>query len=336
MTEGLRQYALNIYINTDFNNDSANDFFSTFCPGQKIFSLVNTENGGIDFFSDQAFERFYDYKEFLIDLFNTDPQKYKNIHKGTPFFFMAWISYYMQNYDQALFYLDAAIEEDSKNGIGKWEDFPAGKFLLLKMEGHSATDVVEKIIKILKDQFARFNSLINDDLYNIGNFVDTFIKPIAQEKINRTLISSLYTFFLEYPLHLQLLDLRSNEGGTIYPFIKHLFNGGLIFETLLRTNYSKNEKGEVFSSIGGIFKSKSFNNIFGEIDSIKVRTISEILDQISDQELSTAFKITAMIRNISGHDLIRYDIFNEKENYIKLYEQEVNAILYFIKTDYFT
>ena len=335
MTDRLRDYAISYFKSAEFNNDSANGFFETFCPGQRLFIEVNTMTGERNSISEQAYERFYDYEELLADLFNNDSEKYKDFHKGTPFFFMAWISYHMQNFDQALFYIDAAISEDSKNGKDNWTCYPAGKFLLLQKEGHTAVITVEQIIRTMDIQFKRMNKIQSTDIFNIENFIQNFVSRIISEKENRTLISSLYTFFLEYPLHLRQLDLRSSEGGTIYPFIKHLFSGGLIFETLLRLKYSKNEKGQNYSNLGKIFHDEKFQVKYGEIGSIKIDSINDVVDRITDQTLSTAFRITAMIRNTVGHNLINDDIFKEKENYIKFYEQEVNAIFYFIQNEYF-
>ena len=61
---------------------------------------------------DRPFELFSDHETLLQILRNDDPVKYQTIHKGTPFFFMAWTAYDMRNFEKALFYLDAAIAED--------------------------------------------------------------------------------------------------------------------------------------------------------------------------------------------------------------------------------
>ena len=58
---------------------------------------------------DRPFERFKHYEELMHGLRSLDVRKYEEMHKGTPFFFMAWLSFDMRNFERALFYLDTAI-----------------------------------------------------------------------------------------------------------------------------------------------------------------------------------------------------------------------------------
>jgi hypothetical protein len=62
----------------------------------------------------QPFERFEWYRELLKLLHARWPAKYGQIHKGTPFFFLAWLAFDLRHYEKALTYLDAAISEDTR------------------------------------------------------------------------------------------------------------------------------------------------------------------------------------------------------------------------------
>jgi hypothetical protein len=68
-------------------------FFSTFGPG----NIINATN--------KPHERFNDYEELLRLLRQRNQQKYEQIHKGTPFFFLSWLAFDLRNFEKALYYL---------------------------------------------------------------------------------------------------------------------------------------------------------------------------------------------------------------------------------------
>jgi hypothetical protein len=52
-------------------------------------------------------------------------------------------------------------------------------------------------------------------------------------------------YMLEFEKHNAEMRLRSSYGGSIKPFLLHLFSGGLIFESLLKSSY-----GSVGNTLG--------------------------------------------------------------------------------------
>jgi hypothetical protein len=51
--------------------------------------------------------------------------------KGTPFYFVGTASYLARDFEKALFYMDAALEEDLRLHKRGWPKVPAGRFVLL-------------------------------------------------------------------------------------------------------------------------------------------------------------------------------------------------------------
>ena len=51
--------------------------------------------------------------EYILGLMaENDPNRYRELHKGTPFYFLGMASYSARDFEKALFYMDAALEED--------------------------------------------------------------------------------------------------------------------------------------------------------------------------------------------------------------------------------
>jgi len=99
------------------------------------------------------FERFDYYKTLLEEMQVADAEKYKNLHKGTPFYFMAWLAFDMNNFDQALFYIDSAIAEDKIHRPSNWKDSAAIQFYTLKNDYPQSIRTVNKIRETLIVKF---------------------------------------------------------------------------------------------------------------------------------------------------------------------------------------
>src|SRR5688572_13546572 len=68
----------------------------------------------------QAWER-------VLYVLNTDnPQRYKSLHKGTPFYFLGVASYVSGDFERAMFYLDSALSSDYAIAPNQWHVNPAG------------------------------------------------------------------------------------------------------------------------------------------------------------------------------------------------------------------
>ncbi len=119
-------------------------YFSTFGPGNALYA------------TDRPFERFHDYEELLKLLQNRNKTKYEQLHKGTPFFFLAWLAFDLRNYEKTLYYIDASISEDVRNRGDQWINLPGAFFLKLSTDPHVAGRVIERIRALVFAQIERF------------------------------------------------------------------------------------------------------------------------------------------------------------------------------------
>ena len=319
MTKSLVQFVLNYYDSLDVKD--ADNFFSSFGPG----NLIDAK--------DRPHERFEDYEDLLKSLQDRDKQKYEKIHKGTPFFFLSWLAFDLRNYEKALYYLDASISEDVKNAGNGWINLPSAKFLELTTdEGHVAKRTIKEIRDILKCKLCSFNKISLLSPISIGDFVNKFVKQLMMDSSYRTIITSFYVFLLEYKERLMELRLKSDKGSSMDPIISHLFSGGLIFESLLKKFYPNKDDGCSVKSLGDFLKNSKFRKEFVNRFKTTAKSLEDILNEIKDNSLETAFSTTAKIRNTAGHNLVwDNNIFNKIGNYERFIDQIVNALLFVIE-----
>lgn len=297
-------------------------FFEAFSPGNTID------------IADRPFERFEDYEMLLQIIKKDDATKYELIHKGTPFYFLAWTAFDLKNYEKAVFYMDAAILEDMRKDSVNWLNNPASQFLTLNHQGNqSAARITKDLNDKLEQEINRFNS-ISSNYLNKNDFVEKFVKSLVgnNSKTNHSIITALYSFFLEFDERINELGLRSNKGGSIELVLTFLFKGGLIFESLLKYLYPKKDNGSNCRNIGDIFHTTTFRSDFSNGIQTTANSLQEILNSIgSGNDTITAFSTTGKLRNTVGHNLVWDDVFYDPNNFKKLYEQQINAIFYLIK-----
>lgn len=307
------------------NPETGDRFFEAYGPG----NVLN--------FVDRPYERFNDYEQLLNILYSDDPFKYRKLHKGTPFFFLGWAAFDMQNYTKAVYYLDNAISEDMRSFPDKWEGTEGTNALKLFLNEHSPVyRVIKNLREVLEEEIKRFNSNTSNNLTIDGlvrNFVSNLLK-IKKNKSARSIVTALYTFVFEFQDRYKEVKLRSGSGGSIEPVIAHLFKGGLIFESLLKQLYSTKSNGAPTETLGDIFSTSNFKNDLLRNVSQSSSALKDILKSIKTNDLQTAFNATAQLRNTTGHNLIWDDIFDQPNNYKKLYDQIMNAIFFVIVKKY--
>lgn len=320
LTGPLVELAKRCYQNLEITEaESGDKFFSTFGPGNIIQS------------TDKPFERFSDYETLLDILYNEDPEKYESMHKGTPFYFLSWLAFDLRNFEKALFYMDAAISEDILRAPDGWMNLPAASFLTLtNPEAQVARRTVEAIRNLLAQELDRFNALSGLPPITIEQFTERFVKVLlVDDPQKRTIITAFYTFLLEFRGRRSELRLRSTMGGSIQPFITHLFKGGLILESLLKHLYPTKDDGTRTRILRDIFKTQAFRDDFvPEVDTSSY-SLHKIVEDIEDDTIQSAFNTTAKLRNTTGHNLVWDDIFDPTP-YRALFTQEVNALFYLV------
>jgi hypothetical protein len=275
------------------------------------------------------------YEQVLAQIERVDSEKYARIHKGTPFYIMGWLAYEMKDYEKGVFYMDAALSEDIHNFLSKWQTLPAASFIFLEDANQEAAarDITVQMkieVNAHLDRFSRESGLS----LNTTTLIDKFLEPNATDDSYRSIITALLTFLLEGKERQIQLNLRSKHGGSIEPFITHLFKGGLIFESLLKKQYTGT----------GITLEKYLPALSNELELKKSLYTTERPYKFGDMPghlqkwekedfHEKAIALAYAIRNTSGHDL-GWQVVLTEEFYSVLFDGIVNAIFWTIKKVY--
>lgn len=319
----LVEYVLEAFRAADFNDAAdADRFFGLFAPGNTAY------------FAERPFERFSDYEELLLRLMAADVQKYQRIHKGTPLYFMSWLAFDLRNYEKALFYIDAGISEDVRKDPAGWQRNPGARFLLLDPAEQGATRTVLALRRILQRELERFNQISNLPALEVEGSWRTFVSNLLADPSQRTIVSALYVFLLEFLDRKQELAFREGStGGSNQPFTVHLFTGGLLFESLLKLCYPTNDAGDRNCTLGGVLHTGQFLRDFSLAIAppSSANTLQEIHDAIQGGSVvEAAFGTAARLRNTTGHNLVWDDIFSTPQKYVDLFHQVMNALFFVI------
>lgn len=316
-----------------------------------MFSQINAKNheignaffemygiGNVIGIKDRPYERFMEYENLLSELRKTDFEKYQDIHKGTPFYFLGWLAFQLKNYEKAVFYMDAALAEDKRVDKTKgWLSHPSGQFMMLDQEGNQiAKEITRHLSNRVGHEIDRFNAvstISQSGKLSMVNFKEKFVAKLILETDKHSIVTAFYSFILEYEEREQELFLRSRDGASIEPVLAFLFKGGLIFESLLKYFYpKKDDKKTTYKTIGNVFDTEDFRRDFPKGLSISADSIAAIIDPVGlDHSWQIAFSTTSKLRNTAGHNLVWDYTFDNPDNLKKLYEQQVNAIFYLIQ-----
>lgn len=268
------------------------------------------------------------YKEFLKMLQEEYPNEYKKIHKGTPFFWIGWYSFLVEYYDQAVFYIDAAMSEDKINHPPeKWLNSGAARFFRLKLPYYQRlfdSSSAPELNEVLEKEFKRFNLLNLNNNITIESFVEKFVEKIIYDN-NTAIITTLYTFIFEKEGIMEMIRNRGENGGTIEPMLMHIFKGALIFETLLKKHYTGTTLGNTLQNCQSKY---SF-----DFQQCKPNSFNDIFSYKNQNNKQSAFCMTYKLRNKTAHKLNWDDSFTES-HYEKVYQNILNAIFFVIQEEY--
>jgi hypothetical protein len=180
----------------------------------------------------------------------------------------------------------------------------------------------------------RFNAISNQPALDIETSWRRFVVGFVADAVQRTVISALYVFLLEFDDRRRELYLREgSRGGSNQPFTVHLFAGGLIFESLLKRYYPNNDNGQRNITLSGILRTQQFLLDFAltQPPDSRAESLEEIRAAIQGSaSVLTAFSTTAKLRNTTGHNLVWDDIFSTPAKYEELFNQVMNALLYVV------
>lgn len=272
------------------------------------------------------FERHLYYESLLSRLMEADGVKFSSMHKGTPLFFLAWTAFDMRSYETALSYLDSSFSEDVRN-LSDWLTAPGARFLKLESEDHVAARTVDCMRDLLTTQFDRFNAVSGCAPITMEVWVPNFIEPMLSgtDAAGRSILAALYVFVFEHRHRVIEMALRADQVGSNHAVLSHLLLGGLVFESLLKRHYAG-------GTLGSVFRDQTFQGDFGltAAPHSSANTLAEILADINATDTATAFCATARVRNATGHNLERDNVFSKPGALGILFDQVVNAILFVI------
>lgn len=336
------QLVLSAFSNLNSSNAQDCDaFFETYGRGN-VFVL----NSSLNIVS-EPYERLIIYEHVLHELKAFDSIKYEQMHKGTPFYFISWLAFTIKDYEKAIFYMDAAIGEDIRKSAGtanptSWQGSPASSFIILDpaLLGPSARSITIDFTSKLSTEIQRFNGNIGVSL-TLQLFKDRFVRQNISSNSYRSIISGLYVYILEFEERLSSMELRIDTNGSIEPFLVHLFKGCLIFESLLKDEYSPTQRGTLGNYLHNplvrtdlnIARLPRYSQPVYERDSSGGYDLPRVINLLSSWRVESYIEkiiaITYGIRNTAGHDLTWPNVFNPTI-YKELYESILDANLWFI------
>lgn len=294
----------NLIIDTTFYKIAA---YKNWQEGDKFFNQFNL-------FSLIQQNRYIDVidlgKELLNHLKQIDEKAYRNIHKGTPFYWMGMASFLMHDFTTATFFFDAAVSEDINNKSEKeLKESPSILFALL--DDSKAEQAARYLVSATKQRIEEYINIYNDPSLNNGNLNLDFIRNSLLKKsilcMNhpwRNLSTSLISFFLEWDYRQILFNLR-NQDGSCESFFIHLFKGCLLFESLLKEN-PKNSKGIKGDTLNKLLP--KYQEVLGlKKENLKIScSLPMILKEIKTMHYSLPkfIEITGKVRNTLGHSLV--------------------------------
>lgn len=310
------------------NPDTGNLYFQTFGVPNII------ERPGL------PYERFTCYEELLTILQAEDSKKFFQLHKGTPYYFLAWLSFDIANYERAVYYLDSALCEDQKNFPKKWLTTPGTQAVLLQVEKSGPVKrVVEKVRGEFENQIKRFNLNTHSNL-SVDNLVLNLLNDLCNpqsKKQTHSILTAIYTFLYVYE-DIRKLILLGNSVGSLEPLLSHLFKGGLIFESLLKHVYSDQilKKFKGFATLEKVLKLEIIKEDFdlkGEIN-ISATSVDALMRDVSSNSIRASFVTTGRVRNFSGHDLARESALNDIDIYESIFKQISNSLFFILNKHY--
>jgi hypothetical protein len=321
MNEKLTDNILKDFNILDATDAAACDgFFEKWGAGQTLH-IINV-----------PYERLEAYRALLAITQKADSEKYKTMHKGTPFFFIGMLLFDCKNFEAALFYISAALSEDRRRcgspALTDWITTPAGQVMSLKQS--AKWERITSIMLGTVEGFINDFNTVGETTIATDDLINNFVHPMLEQG-HYSIITSLYSYMLEYSEKYKNLFLTNGSVDSTEPVLVNLFKGALIFETVLKHYYPTNDRGVRITTLGRFKYSTAFTNTFPTVQlSNSTDTLQEIVDSSTDKSLKTTMENTAKIRNTTGHKLVWDNIFNEPDNYKRLYEQEIFAIFYVI------
>lgn len=256
------------------------------------------------------------WERVLTVLSRADRQRYDVLHKGTPYYFLGIASFLAEDFERAVFYLDCAVQQDHRLHGQRWYRIPSGMFLRLDdLPLEQAGRSLVRQGRVALEQYADAVANEGGEALSLQDYRARLVnQSIEGDPQLRSVVTALLSFLLEIAPRRRQLDLAPPDTGTGEPFFLHLFKGGVLFESILRSS----------SDGAGILASKPKASLKDFLESSIVyqglgfssppqgygaRTFSDLLRKVmSDSGSGDSFSHRAVrtvwgLRNATGHNL---------------------------------
>jgi hypothetical protein len=299
--------------------------------GDELFQFFGAGNVGQSI--DRPFERTYAYELLLAILQKYDPEKYKILHKGTPYYFLGWTAFDFREYERAVYYMDAAVSEDIRIQHLPGRSTPTAAmqfFFLTERVTSPAVRVHAKVYHLIKADLDRFNSESGLSI-TVDDFSTKFIKRLllSANIKERSIVTALYGFLLQFHKLKQDILLRSTEGGSIEPWLNHLFDGARLFESLLELKTGNTHV--LRTKLNAAASQLQLRNVNFPGGQTLENAIAEYNRLVTAGDIFQDCNIhaTYIVRNTTGHSLLWTDQFVSAD-YDKLFHRISNSLFWTI------
>jgi hypothetical protein len=281
---------------------SSNTFFS-------YFPMLNSKLKSYEYTS------YFKAIDQLTRLNMLDKDAFDRLYKGNVYLNLAYWAFIDENYDSAVFFLDAAATEDQIKFAEK--PSPARGCLTLDDSFKDNRTISLTSLMLGSNYFPFFIEMYNKGLgskaINIEHIRKCFLNRAFSDRPEwRPLITAWFTFFLNIIITMRYRDLVSSSDNVDYQFI-YLFRGCLLFESLLKSEPS----GKLVSlkTLGGLFNNK-LKNV--EIKQIRDKlfgvgaqfgalpeSFSQLINNIGSYTgIKGCMRLTYELRNLVSHNLV--------------------------------
>jgi hypothetical protein len=255
------------------------------------------------------------WERVLAILREADERRYAILHKGTPFYFLGVASYIAEDFERALYYLDCALSEDLRLHAERWHLIPSGMFVRLdslpanQFGRQLVHDALGRLTELAKSLVA-----VGADPLTLELFRSRLVNRAMQSQPElRSVVTALLSFVLELQPRRTQLTLAP-AGGSGEPFFLHLFKGGLLFETLLKSS----PRGKVLcaahpkATLNTLLTDSTLTSMLGHSGSVQglnAPTFDDLLARVgADETAGKGFPIRALqaawgVRNSTGHNV---------------------------------
>ncbi len=338
-TEQFKHYAEEDLLK--INDASDGDYFF----GHHASFIQNYSNSGQYWLGIEAWLSLLDIVKKI------NPNKYKIIHKGTPYYMAGIFCLLEKKYEEGLEFIDFALSQDFKIHRRKALTTPSGLYLLIAHPqcGNDSTQG-----EYLFNAINNFGNFINKT-YRIQLDIIKLMKIISKkvllcrERARRSAWASLLSQILSFEGNARILRIAplSKENQTLAHL--SLVKMSLILETLLkkspiskRTNSHKTLNGNTYSVYNHpkLTLDKIYYDLNIEVDSILESSLKTFdykkinrlirIEHVSSQKSS--FLISRFIRNNVNHTF-QNTMISEKA-YKKLFVTLFNSQLYCLQSFY--